>query len=212
MAEVKGARRYSSPRREAAARATRRAVIAAAHELFVTRGYAATTIDDIARAAQVSRPTVYTVGSKADLLKVVRDVAIAGDDDPVAVPDRPSVAAVLEAPDAVAALRLHARNVADIHVRVAEVDQVLRQAADTDPDLQQLWDDAERQRHDGATLIVDSLLDKGRLRAGLDRDRAIDVLWLLMAPDHLARLRRRGWDDADYATWIADTFVRQLLP
>ena len=211
MAKVKGPRRYSSPRREAAARATRREVVAAAHEQFVSNGYAATTIDDIARAADVSRPTVYTVGSKAELLKIVRDVAIAGDDEPVAVPDRAPVAEVLDAPDGETALRLHARNVAAINTRYAEVDEVLRGAADADAELRQLWNDAERQRHDGAAIIVDGLLDKAALRAGFDRSQAVDLLWLLMAPDHLTRLRRCGWADTDYERWLAHTFVAQLL-
>ena len=212
VADVNPSRRYDSPRRDAAARATRRAVIAAAHDRFVAQGYAATTIADIAAAAQVSRPTVYTVGSKAELLKIIRDVAIAGDDEPVAVPDRPAVGEVRQAADPQTALRLHARNVAAIHGRYAQVDEVLHRAADVDPDLQRLWDDAEQQRHDGATIIIDIVLDKGDLRPGLQRDRAIDVLWLLMAPEQWTRLRRRGWDPADYEAWLAEAFITQLLP
>lgn len=211
VSDVNGSRSYSSPRREAAARVTRRAVIDAAHELFVTRGYAATTIEQIAEAAEVSRPTVYSVGPKPELLKVVRDVAIAGDDEPVAIPDREPVAEMKAASQPETTLRLHAHNVADINGRYAEIDEVLRQAAGADPELRQLWDGAERERHDGATIVIDNILAKGQLRAGLDRDRAIDILWLLMAPDHLRRLRQRGWDDTDYAHWLADTLVGQLL-
>ena len=167
---------------------------------------------DIATAAQVSRPTVYTVGTKPELLKTVRDVAIAGDDEPVAVPDRPAATEALDAPDSESTLRLHARNVAAIHARYADVDEVLRQAAGADDDLARLWEASERQRHDGATIIIDNILTKGPLRPGLTRQQAIDVLWLFMAPDHLRRLRRRNWDDTDYEHWLADTLVDQLLP
>lgn len=212
MAGVKGSRSYSSPRRTEAARATRRAVIDAAHDLFLAQGYGATTIDQIAEAAAVSRPTVYSVGSKAELFKLVRDVAIAGDDDPVAVPDRRSVAEMRAAPDPETTLRLHARNVVAINVRYAEVDEVLRQAAGSEPELRRLWSDAERQRHDGAAIVIDDVLSKGDLTPELDRERAIDVLWLLMAPDHYRRLRQRGWDAGDYERWLADAFVSQLLP
>ncbi|MDX6205376.1 MAG: hypothetical protein QOF39_1433, partial [Frankiales bacterium] len=41
-------RSYSAPRREEAARATRLAVVAAAHSLFLEQGYGGTTIDQIA--------------------------------------------------------------------------------------------------------------------------------------------------------------------
>lgn len=212
MTDVKGTRTYSSPRRAAAAAATRRAVIDAAHRLFVAHGYAATTIDEIADEAEVSRPTVYAVGGKAQLLKVVRDVAMAGDDEPVPIPDRAPVAEMKAAPDPEATLRLHARNVAGIAARYADISEVLRQAAGADPELRQLWDDSEQQRLDGATIVIDDVLEKGTLKPGLDRDQAIDILWLLMAPDHLHRLRRRGWDQTAYENWLADALVGELLP
>ena len=212
MASVKGSRPYSSPRREEAARATRRAVLDAARDRFVAKGYAATTIDDIAATAKVSRPTVFAVGSKAELLKLVRDIAIAGDDEPIAMPDREPVAQMRAAPDPETTMRLHVRNVVRIAGRYASVDEVLRQAAGADPELQELWESSERQRLEGASIVVDDILRKGTLRPGVDRQHAIDVLWLLMAPDHLSRMRWRGWDDATYEAWLADILVAHLLP
>ena len=212
MAGVKGARPYFSPRRERAARATRQAIIDAARDLFVSKGYHAATIDEIATAAEVSRPTVFAVGSKPELLKLVRDIAIAGDDDPVAVPDRKPVAQMRAAPDPELTLRLHARNVVRINARYAEIDEVLRQAAGADPGLRTLWEASEEQRLQGATIVIDDVLSKGPLKPGVDRQRAIDVLWLLMAPDHLRRMRQRGWNDSTYEAWLADALVAQLLP
>jgi len=86
--EVK--RTYQSTLRGAQAQSTREAVIAAAGRLFSEQGYAATSIDDIAAAAGVSRATVFTsVGGKPKLLKTALDVAIVGDDEPVPLPERP---------------------------------------------------------------------------------------------------------------------------
>ena len=212
MSTVKRPRTYSSPRREEAARATRRAILDAARRLFVSKGYAATTIDDIATGAAVSRPTVFSVGSKAGLLKLVRDIAIAGDDEPVAVPDREAVAQMRTAPDPETTLRLHARNVVAINSRYLDIDEVLRQAAGADPELRRLWNDSEAQRLAGAAIVIDDVLSKGPLKPEVDRRRAIDILWLLMAPDHLRRMRARGWDDSAYEEWLADTLVAQLLP
>src|SRR5262249_59228388 len=60
--------------------ATRRRVVEAARQLFLTRGYVATTMADVAREAGVALQSVYTAGqSKADLLHLVADVAVAGD-------------------------------------------------------------------------------------------------------------------------------------
>src|SRR5262245_5178069 len=82
----RGRRRYESPLRDQQARQTRQAIVAAANRLFVGRGYAATSLADIAREAAVARPTVFSAfGSKAALLREVVDQALAGDDEPVPV-------------------------------------------------------------------------------------------------------------------------------
>ncbi len=50
---------------------------------------------DIATPAGVSVETVYAhFGSKIDLFNTVLDVAVVGDDDPVALVDRPEFAAL----------------------------------------------------------------------------------------------------------------------
>src|ERR1043165_5051275 len=88
-------RRYSSQVRDEQARRTRQAVVTAARELFLAQGYAATTIDAIAEAAHVSRRTVFnSAGGKSVLLKLAFEWAIVGDDEPVALADRPAVRAV----------------------------------------------------------------------------------------------------------------------
>src|SRR2546426_12500193 len=102
-------RSYQSPLRQAQARTTRKAVIGAAARLFAERGYVATSIDDIAAAAGVSRATVFSsVGGKPVLLKTAFDVAIVGDDEPVSLPDRPRSKAIREEPDQRRYLALYA--------------------------------------------------------------------------------------------------------
>src|ERR1700754_18428 len=96
-----GKRPYSSDLRGAQALRTRTQIVAAAAELFVENGYAATTIEAIAVAAGVSRKTVYTsAGSKAQLISIAYDHAIAGDDEPVPLRDRPTIKALEAEPDA----------------------------------------------------------------------------------------------------------------
>src|SRR5260221_5003265 len=82
-------RRYRSSLRDAQARRTRQRVLDAATAVFLDRGYGGATIRAIAAEANVSVPTVEALfGTKARLLKAAIDVAIAGDDEPVAVLDR----------------------------------------------------------------------------------------------------------------------------
>jgi len=89
---VKPRRAYDSSRRREQALATRRAVLDAARDRFVEGGYVATTIDAIAERAGVSPETVYaTFRNKRTLLSALLDVAMAGDDDPVPILERPWV-------------------------------------------------------------------------------------------------------------------------
>lgn len=216
MAEVKGSDRgYSSPLRAQQAAATRRAVLDAARELFITQGYGATTIDQIAARAGVSKPTVFTaVGNKQTVLSAVRDVAMAGDDERVAVIDRPLAHRVRAEPDQRRAVELLAELVTVIGSRYAEIDAVLRGAAHGgEPGLRELWETSENQRLIGARVWVTTLAEKGPLREGLDVETAVDVLWLYMAPDLFHRLvHGRGWSAERFRAWLTETLCRVLLP
>jgi AcrR family transcriptional regulator len=210
----RGARRYVSPLRQDAAARTRQVVLDAARELFAAQGYTATTVDQIAGRAGVAKPTVFAAaGSKQAILKQLRDITLAGDDEPVPVAQRPWYREALAEPDPRRALRLYARNATAIHRRSADVHEVLRAAAASDKDLHELWRASEDERRGGATIVIDALLQKSRLKAGLDRAAAIDIVWVLTASDIFWRLvRTRRWSDAQFQSWLGDTLCAQLLP
>src|SRR5947208_11121 len=97
---VRDRRPYDSPRRREQARATRRAILQAARDMFVQDGYVATTIDAIADHAGVSPETVYaTFRNKRSLLSQLIDVSMAGDDAPVPILERDWVQEMLDEPD-----------------------------------------------------------------------------------------------------------------
>ena len=214
MADVNRSRRYESPLRAHAAGQTRRAVLDAARELFVAQGYVATTVEQIARRAGVSKPTVFAAGgSKKAIFKTLHDQAMAGDDEPVAVASRPWYQEALNELDQRRSLQLHARNATSIGLRYADLDQVLRLAAGADEELRQLWQTAEEQRRIGQGYVTDALMRKGPLKDGVGREDAIDVLWTLTASDIYLRLvTMRGWSPDRFRHWLGDTFCDQLLP
>lgn len=74
-------RKYSSELRAAQAAATRERVVAAASGLFAERGFAATTMPEIARRAGVSTETVQSHGPKQALLTAAINAATFGGDD-----------------------------------------------------------------------------------------------------------------------------------
>lgn len=202
----RGRRRYDSPLRDQQARQTRQAIVATASRLFVVRGYAATSLADIARDAAVARPTVFSAfGSKAALLREVVDQALAGDDEPVPVAERPWFRPVQQGRTPQAVLNAYAEVCRIIGGRAAEIFEVVRRAADEGPEPADLWETMQRNRRAGATMVIDRLEALGPRPHGLDRERAVDVVWMFNDPSHYRSLIRAcGWSEREYVAWIAD--------
>ncbi|MCW2601590.1 MAG: regulatory protein TetR [Frankiales bacterium] len=208
------ARPYRSALRERQAAETRAAVLAAARDLFIEHGYGATTVDQVAARAGVSKPTVFNaVGNKQTLLKVVRDVAIAGDDEPTPVSARPSVQRARDAATVDETLHQVVAHITQLAARYAAIDHVLRgAAAGGETDLRELWQASEQQRHTGATHLLDILLSKAALKPGLSHEQAVDILSYFMAPDGYFRLViELGWTREQYERWLEETLTLQLL-
>ena len=206
-------KRYASEVRDDQARRTRRAIVTAAHDLFLAQGYAATTIDGIAQAAHVSRRTVFnSVGGKAALLKLALDWAVAGDDEPIAMADRPAVKAIQAEPDPRKALMLWVQTVAGVSARSSPIGEVLIAAADVDPAAAELLAEASRNRLFGATAFIRYLASLDGLAAGMTEQRAADLCWALM-DGHLSRLLviQRGWSAAEFTRWLSGSLTAALL-
>ena len=206
-------RGYVSATRTERAQRTRKQVIDAATRLFVQQGYATTTMRAIAAEAGVSVPTVELLfGTKAQLLHVVIDVAIAGDDEPVPVLSRAWAADAKSARNLADFLAAVAQVVSEAQARSAGVMLAAYEAATSDPDIQLLILDREAQRERTASWIVDGFIERAGLRRGLDIAGAVDTVWLLMDPVIFDRLtRHRGWNLDRYASWFADSAARLLV-
>src|SRR2546421_12007827 len=126
-------RRYDASRRQEQARENRARVLTAARTLFLTHGYAETSMPEIAKAAGVSVQTVYKAfANKATLLKAVFDVSVAGDDEPVPIAERDAIAAIEAEPRAAEKIAMYARLLADGSHRWAPVLLLARDAAKAD--------------------------------------------------------------------------------
>jgi AcrR family transcriptional regulator len=205
-------RHYASALRAQQARATRRAVVEAARDLFVRQGWSATSIEQVAAAAGVSRATVFTVGGKPELLKLAYDTAIGGDDEDIAMADRPAIRGLAAAPDLDALVARYVELVVAANVRVAGIYVALRSAADADDRVRALFAEVQAQRLAGATGFVATLAARGWLRPGLDPEAAADVLWTLLDPGlHAALVHDRSWPSERFATWWERTLRAQLL-
>jgi AcrR family transcriptional regulator len=199
-----GGRPYRSTLRDEQSRATRRRIVDAGAALFVENGYVPTTIDAIAERAGVSRRTVFTsVGAKAAVLKLAFDWTLAGDDESVAIADRPEVQRMMrgEAPAALLAAWM-AMNAA-INRRLATLYHVLVVAADADPDAAALLATTDDQRAEGARDVVGRVADLGALRSDLDPEQAAAIADVLIDPALYQRLVGT-WG------WTFETYVGHL--
>jgi AcrR family transcriptional regulator len=203
-------RTYNSAGRRARAAQVRREIIAAAHDLFVADGYAATTVARIAAAADVSSPTVFAgFGSKVGLLKACIDIAIAGDDQPVAVADRPLAQWVYDIADPRQLLRRYAVMMGDLASRAGPIYDVMARAADAEPELAALLADFERQRLRAAAMVADAVAERGGLPPGRTRNEARDTVWLLNAPElYVTLTRKRHWSTRHYVSWAASSLIQ----
>src|SRR5712691_659127 len=210
---VKRRRTYDSPRRREQARATRRAVLGAARELFVLRGYVATTIEAIAARADVSPETVYaTFRNKRSLLSALIDVSMAGDDAPIPILERGWVQEMRDEPDPDRRLKILARNGRLILERTVPVYEVLRGAAMADPEIASLWELNKAQRHPGQRELLRILTERNPLRRGLTLRTGTDILFAIGSPETYRLLViDRGWSADQFERWYADTLQRLLL-
>lgn len=207
-------RSYDATRRRERAeeerRATQRRVVEAARELFVTRGYVATTVADIAKEAGVALQSVYNAGkSKAALMHLVVDLAVAGDDEDVLLADRPTFQAVAEQSSAERQVEMCASLIADTMRRLAPVWVAYREAAAVDPASAANLEAAHRRRNETFAAMV-GMIDQDRLR--LSPEEATDTAWAIGSIDVYLLLRSiRGWDHERYAAWLSRTLVDQLV-
>lgn len=192
---------------------TRRRIIASATELFLADGYGATTLQQVADRAGVAVQTIYfTFRNKSTLLKDSVDVAISGDDSPVATMDRPWFTAVVEAPDARSALTALVAGSRAVLERVAAVNDMVRTATAAHPELRDLWPDREDPRHTVHAAAAKALSEKPGAKTGLGADRAADILYALLSPEMFLILTRdRAWPPEVWERWVGDTLAAQLL-
>jgi len=198
------ARRYDATLRRRQAEESRRRILDAAATLFTERGWSV-GMREIARAAGVSFETVYShFGSKPRLFNQVLDIAVVGDDEPVALIDRPEFAAISRGTPrerAAAAARL----VAGVNGRTVGLQRALREGAAAEPQLASRLDEIRQAQRQ--TVRVASAVVAGRDLTPVESD-SVWVVITLEVYDLL--IRSAGWSPARYEQWLTDTIVKLL--
>ena len=159
----------------------RRAILDAATTLFLREGYLATSMDQIAAAASVSKQTVYKqFASKQSLFCEIVTGTVAEISDPVAE----QVASLRDSTDLAADLRGLARALLAqvLQPRMMQLRRLVIGEASRFPELGRLFYDSGPGRTiDALAAVVESLAARGTLRLQDPRLAAEQFNWLVMS-------------------------------
>lgn len=202
------ARKYHSPRRADAAEKTREAILRRAHALFLARGYARVTIGEIADAANVAVPTVYSsVGSKPSILTALVEPALT---DP-AIADHLCAVEASDSPRAVIELAAKGSRLTHEHHWDVVYDLFYR-----DPPgevaVKTVVDRAADEYVKALARVADRLVTLKALRADVGHAETLDVLWFYVGPSAWSTLvGQRAWSFDRAQTWVTRAACHALL-
>ncbi|WP_445159434.1 TetR family transcriptional regulator [Mycobacterium sp. Dal123C01] len=194
-------------RRAEYAEATRRAIIAAARELFAQRGYVGTKVDDIAERARVAVATVYAVaGGKQGLLHTLVDQWT----------EAPEVGeaylAIDAAEDAVAVVSTVASLTRRMRRDWGDVMKIVLATAPLDEAAaENLRLGTDRYRA-GLRAAAVRLADLDALKPGMTVDEATDLLWFFFGYASFSTLTEdNSWSPERSEQWLSELATRSLL-
>ncbi|MEU4571641.1 TetR/AcrR family transcriptional regulator [Nonomuraea sp. ATR24] len=206
MENETGRRRYTSLRRVAQAHQTRAEIAEAARRLFLSQGWAATTVRDVAREAGVSVPTVYAAyQNKAGLVRALADAADLAADLPQAIEE---LEATGDPRRHLAAMAGYDRRLFE---RAGDLITLIREAGRTEPEIADFYLQGRRQVGELRTQVFASWPD-GTLRPGLDVATAVDIYAALCNIDVYTTLHvERSWSPGRIEQWWGEALARELL-
>lgn len=210
--EGRRARPYDASARQERAARNKEAVLDAAQELLLSRGYGATTIAAVAAGAGVSQESVYKYfGTKAGLVRQIYERGLRGA-GPVPAEMRSDAAQEQEA-DPRRLMETLGELSAEVLSQGAPVWILIRDAAagghaELIQHLEQIRDEKYRRM----LLIARRLLRSGHIKPSLTEEQAADIMWFYTSPElYEVLVLQRGWDAPRLAGFVASGLAAQLL-
>ena len=201
-------RPYDAPRRAERARATRTEILTAAKQLFLAKGYAATSVKSVAEAASVSEQTVYNAfGDKATLLLAVGEQVLRAEDS------EGWIARMRAEPDPIRRIELVASWSRDLWEHgLLELEAMLLEAGSVDARLAEVAEHARQSKLQMHRSLSAILFPDEIRRPDVTLD---EVAGLTMAIDSAAVVRtlvsHLGWTFETYERWLVEILVRTFL-
>jgi AcrR family transcriptional regulator len=193
-------RAYRSELRTKAAAHTRATILASAMQLFLKRGYAKVTVNDIARQANLATPTVYaSTGGKSAILATLIEERQFG--DPAIEETLAAIRRSTSARDVIAATAHGTRTANERH---HDIVQVMVAASSLDDAVAELLAHSDQGYRNALGQAARRLKRLRALTDGLTEARAVDAMWFLFG--------HRAWHlfvyDLQWSWDEAESFLR----
>ncbi len=214
MRKAKRTRRaYDVSGRQQRALENQERMLDVARRLFAERGYAETTIEEIAKGAGVAVPTVYAAfQSKRGVLDALLRRQVAGEPGGPPLTQTAGAQEVAAATDPREVLRRFVQHLNGVHDRVAPSYDVMKNAARAEPDVAELLDRMQRYRYGNLETLAHRLAELGALRTGLTHEDVSRTLWVLTSLEVRQLLTvGAGWSTERYLGWLEDLLRTSLL-
>lgn len=189
-------------------------IIETARALFIAKGYAGVTIETIARQAKVAPETIYSVfTNKRTILARAVGSAVETDGDPIPVLLTSYIREVASERNQHRQIQMFAQRMLVFFSHVAPLVEVMRTAAKTEPEINNLLKKYLDDRFQGMGFFIDCLLANGPLRDGLSKLSAVETIWALASAEiYNLLIKDRGWSGEEYEVWLSQSLNRLLLP
>jgi TetR/AcrR family transcriptional regulator, regulator of autoinduction and epiphytic fitness len=194
--------------RQRQALATQTLIVDTARELFLTRGYTATTMDAIAETAGVAVSTVYAIfKNKRGILREIRQAWH------LTSRQRDIYNEARQQPDPKRRLALAAHATRRQWETGASMMTIYQGAAAADPEAAAELAEALEGRRRGISPFVREMAQADMLQHDLTEDRAAAIYLALTHPEVYQELVDvAGWSPDEYESWLASLLQQQLLP
>ncbi len=200
-------RSYTSESRQAQSRKTKDRILASAKMLFESKGFEKVTIEEIAREAQVSAPSIYSIfQSKRGVLLGLMDEALSPEQHEALV----EKIKIEKCPRK----RLEITATISRQLYDAEKAQLsfLRGASILDPVFKGLEIERERRRHQRQKETVEAMANEKAFIDNLSLSKIRDILWAFTGRDFYRMLViERSWSSDEYEKWLAELLIQVLL-
>jgi len=194
-------------RRERMAQQTRGEILTAARRLFAERGYAATSINDIAEEADVAVQTIYArLGSKRGMLIALIDLI----DEEAGVEQLVEHIQSASTPPKILSAEVRLTRV--FQERCGDIIGALFSAAGAEPELADAVAEGQRRHREGARITIERILNLDGLHDDEHPERAQALLALSTSHEawhELIHSYKLSWDEAE--AWLTTALSRALL-